>query len=219
METAKEQLQKLYAKSKPVRESPQMLHQKIEDLERKRTLTSLPLAEEKNILRQIDRIKKMIIQAEEGKENELTIQEKKSEIDVLRNEMRNVTVQITELQNAITKIELAERLQCSTNELETKVMDCPSDKLGEVIGKGGSNLKDIKEQTGCIVEVDRNDNQVTLRGNACAIQKAIEKIENIISTRDDEIMLNSKVHSFLFSNVSTQFVAYDCRVSCVYSSA
>jgi uncharacterized coiled-coil DUF342 family protein len=202
LETAKDQLQKLYAKNKPVRETPQQLEQKIEELERKRTRTSLPLAEEKDILRQIERVKKTIIQAQENKEHESLIQEKKSEIETLKNEMRNLSIQISELNNAILKIGLAERLHCSTNELETKVVDCPADKMGEIIGKGGSKLKELREQTGCVLEVDTDKSQVTLKGTASAIQSAIEKIDNIILTLDDEILLTSKIHAFLFSNVS-----------------
>mmetsp|Transcript_4373 Transcript_4373/g.8410 ORF Transcript_4373/g.8410 Transcript_4373/m.8410 type:complete len:1214 (-) Transcript_4373:129-3770(-) len=199
-ETAKEQLQKLYAKSKPVRESPQQLEQKIVKLERKRTLTSLPLSEEKDILRQIERAKKTMIQAQENMEHESLIQEKKAEIEALKNEMRILAIQISELNGVIIKIELADRLKCSTHDIETKVIDCPVDKLGEIIGKGGARLKELQEQTGCIVEVDRSTNQIILKGNASSIQNAVGTIENIILTLDDEILLTSKIHSYLFCN-------------------
>lgn len=143
-----------------------------------------------------------MIQAQENKEHESLIREKKAEVEALRNEIRSLTAQISELNNAILKIELAGRLHCSTNDLETKVVECPVDKLGEVIGKGGSKLKELQQQTGCVVEVNRNDSKVILKGNTSAIQHAVKKIEDIILILDDEILLTSKIHSFLFSNVS-----------------
>jgi Polyribonucleotide nucleotidyltransferase (polynucleotide phosphorylase) len=121
-----------------------------------------------------------VIQAQENKEHESLIRDKKAEVDALRNEIRSLVAQISELNNAILKIELAGRLHCSTNDLETKVVECPVDKLGEVIGKGGSKLKELQQQTGCVVEVDRNSSKVTLKGNNSAIQHAVKKIEDII---------------------------------------
>lgn len=50
------------------------------DLERRRTTTSLPLAEEKDILRQISMIERTLIQIEENQDHECLIQQKKVRI-------------------------------------------------------------------------------------------------------------------------------------------
>jgi hypothetical protein len=113
-----------------------------------------------------------------------------------------MTAQIAELESAVAKIELANRLGCTTNDLETSAVDCPVGKLGEIIGKGGSNIKQLEQMTGCIIDVDKVKSQVHLRGNADAIQKAVEAIESVTQSVEDEIRLSAEVHSFLFGNVS-----------------
>lgn len=197
--TSSEYLQRLFSKNKTIRSTPAQLDAKIEELERQRTTTSLPLAEEKRILREIDQIKKSKIQISENAEHERLIQATKAEIDQLRTELRTIIAQIAELTNAIGKIDLADRLGCTTNDLQTSVVDCPAEKLGHVIGKGGSNLKLLEKKTGCIVDVDKVKGQVHLRGNDDAIQKAVEQIENITQSVEEEVKLSEAVHDHFFS--------------------
>ena len=127
--------------------------------------------------------------------------------------MRSITAQMAELESAIGKIDLANRLGCTTNDLQTHPVDCPKEKLGEVIGKGGSNIKSLEKKTGCIIDVDKVKSVVHLRGNLDAIQKGITEIENITLSIEDEVRLTSEVHSFLFGNVSlTLFATLICKV-------
>lgn len=116
--------------------------------------------------------------------------------------MRNVTAQIAELESAIAKIDLANRLGCTTNDLENVAVDVPSEKLGEIIGKGGSNIKQLENKTGCIIDVDKVKSQVHLKGNSLAIQKAVGEIENITLSVEEEVRLSPEIHSYLFGNVS-----------------
>ncbi len=122
-------------------------------------------------------------------------------IDKLKSEQRTIIAQIAELTAAIGKIDLAERLGCTTNDLQTSVVDCPSEKLGHVIGKGGSNIKLLERETGCIVDVDKVGGKVHLRGDVDAIDKAIRQIENITQSIEEEVKLSIAVHSHLFSKV------------------
>ena len=150
----------------------------------------------------MDQIKKSKIDLAARKVQEQTIQEKKSEVESLRDEMRTVTAQIAELEAAIAKIDLAKRLGCATQDLRTHVVDCPLEKLGEVIGKGGLKIKKLEEETGCIINVDKVKGQVHLRGNAEVIQNAIAAVENITHSVTEIISLTPEMHSFLFGNVS-----------------
>jgi hypothetical protein len=204
IETGKVQLKNLFSTSKPIRTTEKQLDSRINDLERRRTLTSLPLSEEKDILRQMDQIKKSKIQLASSNAHEHAIQEKKGDIETLRNEMRTVTAQIAELESAIAKIDLAKRLGCATQDLETHAVDCPVEKLGEVIGKGGLNIKKLEKETGCIIDVDKIKGQVHLRGNSEVIQKGIDAIESITKSVGEQITLTSEMHSYLFGNVSDQ---------------
>lgn len=202
---ATDQLKNLFSKSKPIRYTTAQLDAKIEELECTRTSTSLPLAEEKRILREIDQIKKSKIQVEENKGHELLIQEKKGDIENLRNDLRSMIAQIAELESAIAKIDLADRLGCSTNDLQTRAVECPVEKLGQVIGKGGSNIKNLEKSTGCIIDVDKVKGVVHLRGNNEAIIKGVDKIEKITHSVEDSVTLTKPVHTYFFGNRMVAF--------------
>ena len=82
-------------------------------------------------------------------------------------------------------------------------MDCPKDKLGQVIGKGGSNIKKLENKTGCIVDIDKVQSQIHLQGNESSIKKAIADIENIILAVEVEMTMGEALFSFLFNKVRT----------------
>lgn len=81
-------------------------------------------------------------------------------------------------------------------------MDCPVDKLGQVIGKGGSNIKKLENKTGCIVDIDKVHSQIHLQGNESSIKKAITEIENIILAIEVEMTMGEALFTFLFNKVS-----------------
>jgi len=195
---ASDQLHKLLDKGKKKsRETPAQLETKIHDLERRRTTTSLPLAEEKDILRQISMIEKTLVQIEENQDHECLIQQKKAEVSTLRTSFRSIQAQIAELESALSKVELAKRLGCSTTDLAEHVLDCPANKLGQVIGKNGSNLKQLEKATGCQIDVDKKGSQVHLHGSVVAIQAAVEELENITLSIEEVVPLPEAVHTHL----------------------
>jgi len=197
--TSSEQLQRLFAKNKnAIRSTEPQLDAKIEELENRRVSVSLPLAEEKKILREIDQIKKSKIQVKENAGTELLIREKKAEIDAYRTTMRSMSAQIAELVNAIRKVDLAERLGCSPTDLQTRAVDCPVNKLGRVIGKNGANIQKLEKKTGCNIDVDKVKGAVHLRGNEDAIAKAVKEIEDIAHGIDEEVKLSEAVFQHFF---------------------
>lgn len=120
----------------------------------------------------------------------------------LRTELSNYKAQVAELEAALSKVELADRLGCTANDLKPHKMNCPVDKLGQVIGKGGSNLKKLESKTGCLVDIDKVNNQIHLQGNETSIEKAIAEIENIILAVEIEMKLDKALFHFLFAKVS-----------------
>lgn len=102
----------------------------------------------------------------------------------------------------MSKVELADRLGCTANDLKSHKMDCPVDKLGQVIGKGGSNIKKLEKETGCLIDLDKVKSQIHLQGNELSIKKAIREIENITLAIDVEMKLGKAMFSFLFNKVS-----------------
>jgi len=196
---ASDQLHRLLEKGKKKsRETPAQLKAKINDLERRRTTTSLPLAEEKDILRQISMIERTLVQIEENQDHECLIQQKKAEVSTLRTSFRSIQAQIAELESALSKVELAKRLGCSTTDLAEHVLDCPANKLGQVIGKNGSNLKQLEKETGCQIDVDKKGSQVHLHGSVVAIQAAVEELENITLSIEETVRLPEAVHTHLY---------------------
>jgi len=203
---ASDQLHKLLEKGKKKsRETPAQLESKINDLERRRTTTSLPLAEEKDILRQIGMIEKTLVQIEENKDHECLIQQKKAEVTTLRDSFRSIQAQIAELEAALSKVELAKRLGCATTDLAEHVLDCPENKLGQVIGKNGHNLKQLEKKTGCQIDVDKKGSQVHLHGSVVAIQAAVEELENITLSIEESVRLPEAVHTHLFGKRMAAF--------------
>lgn len=203
-----EQLQKLYSKSaKGSRATPTQLDAKIDELETRRTSSSLALSEEKEILRQIAQINKAKLQYEVNKAHEKVIQERKSELNKHRTDLTKYKAQIAELEAALSKVELAARLGCTANDLTSFKIDCPLDKLGQVIGKGGSNIKKLESKTGCLIDLDKVKSQIHLQGNESSIQKAITEIENITLSIDVEMDIGEALFSFYFSKQLSELSA------------
>lgn len=198
-----EQLQKIFSKMpKRPRDTREQMDEKIAKLEYERTTTSLSLAKEKSILRQIDVIKRSKVQLEEYEEHEILIQEKKSEIAALKESLRITIAAIAEIETALSKVELAKRLGCTPAELKTRVVDCPEDRLGQVIGKNGIGLKQLEERTGVLVDVDKVGFKIHMQGSDAALDAAVEEVENITLAVEEELKLSSAVVSYLLANRS-----------------
>eukprot|EP00238_Polyblepharides_amylifera_P013342 CAMPEP_0196580406 /NCGR_PEP_ID=MMETSP1081-20130531/28608_1 /TAXON_ID=36882 /ORGANISM="Pyramimonas amylifera, Strain CCMP720" /LENGTH=666 /DNA_ID=CAMNT_0041900267 /DNA_START=112 /DNA_END=2112 /DNA_ORIENTATION=+ len=58
--------------------------------------------------------------------------------------------------------------------------ECPPDKLGLVIGRGGETIKRLQAETSCHIQVDRDTSKVLLRGTNEAVEAARRELDNII---------------------------------------
>lgn len=81
------------------------------------------------------------------------------------------------------------------------MLDCPANKLGQVIGKNGSNIKQLEKETGCQIDVDKKGSQVHLHGSVVAIQAAVEELENITLSIEETVRLPEAVHTHLYGKV------------------
>lgn len=91
---------------------------------------------------------------------------------------------------------------CTANDLKSHVLECPASKLGQIIGKGGSNIKKLESKTGCLIDLDKVKSQIHLQGNESSIELAVKEIENITLAIEEEMKLDHAVFHFLFSKVS-----------------
>ncbi|XP_066030707.1 uncharacterized protein [Pocillopora verrucosa] len=66
----------------------------------------------------------------------------------------------------------------------TRVIPIPKDKVGHVIGRRGSRIKEIREQTGVQISINK-ENQALLRGTAEQCQNAEKIIKEIVTGAQD----------------------------------
>ena len=64
----------------------------------------------------------------------------------------------------------------------TRVIPIPENKVGHVIGRRGSKIKEIREQTGVQISINE-ENQAHLRGTAEQCQNAEKMIKEIVTVR------------------------------------
>ena len=185
---------------KKPRDSLEILDAKKLDLETKRTQTSLPLSEEKVILRQIDTVNRVKRQLCEYNKHQAEIKEKKSELDDLRASLQSASAAISELDAALSKVELAKRLSCAPSDLKSLVIDCPRDKLGRLIGKNGATMRQIEERTGVQLDLDKQGCKIHLCGSDEALRKATREVESITLAVEEKIIVPTSTVSYLVSS-------------------
>lgn len=67
-----------------------------------------------------------------------------------------------------------------TARVHEEVIPIPKDKVGLVIGRRGSRLQEIRDQTG--VQISIKDNRAHLRGTPEQCQNARKMIEEVLNT-------------------------------------
>jgi polyribonucleotide nucleotidyltransferase len=103
-------------------------------------------------------------------------------------------------------VELAKRLGCATTDLQVRVVDCPPEKMGPVIGKNGTTIKQLEDRTGVQVDVDKVGCKIHLQGSETALRAAVEELESITLAVEELVDLKQEVLSYLFANVSLLFL-------------
>eukprot|EP00980_Cylindrotheca_fusiformis_P002553 scaffold603_cov118-Cylindrotheca_fusiformis.AAC.5 len=179
------------------RDSLEALDKKIDSLERERTITSISLAEERQILKEINFVKKSQSQIEEYDALEKQIQEKKTAITSLRESLKIHTASLSEIEAALAKVRLANKLGCSTQELTTDLVECPRERIGAVIGKKGSMIKKIEAETKVNINVEKDTNKIMIEGNQESIDMANAEIDKLIRRTEDEVDVPARVLTYL----------------------
>ncbi|VEU39712.1 unnamed protein product [Pseudo-nitzschia multistriata] len=133
---------------------------------------------------------------EYNKTNE-EIQSMKRELDNLREELKTTRTGTDEIQTALEKIKLANKLDCGTDEVEEKDIDCPSDKIGTVIGKNGSSFKRIQDTCKVFLKLDKTKEKITIAGSKEAIERAIMEIERIMRREEKTITIERRLVRYL----------------------
>jgi len=166
-------------------------------LERARTITSVSLSEERQILKEISSIKRIKPQVEEYNKMDEKVQVVKKQLNVLRDSLNETFTGTDEIQNALGRVKLANKLDCCTTELSTKEMNCPQNRVGMVIGKNGSMIKQIQDACKVSMDVNKTTDKITITGNSASIQRAVKEIECIIQMKEEEIVIEKSLLNYL----------------------
>ena len=138
----------------------------------------------------------------ERKKHEETIQEKKAEMTAIRESLSLILASIDELAPVLAKVELADKLKCATTELTTITIDCPKDKARHVIGKNGSNIKQIMERTSVAIDVDSDKGKVEITGSQAAVDLATKEIKRITEAVEEDVTVPPALVEYLTARVS-----------------
>jgi len=181
------------------RETVKELDDRAKALEYERTIISLSLAEEREILKQINDTKKTKIQVEDFNKKEDEVQFIKKQRTILREGLQQTCTGADEIQTALEKVKLAIKLDCGTDEITTTEMDCPKAKLGAVIGKNGSMIKQIQDTYKVSMEIEEAVNKITITGSVVSIEQATKEIDRIILFEEEKIALEKVLVVYLTS--------------------
>jgi hypothetical protein len=182
------------------RETVDEITVRMQQMERQRTTTSLSLGDEKRLIREMESLERM-------KKVEIEISQIRNDLNTYRDIVRETNEAIAELENALVKVTLAERLGCSTADLKERIFECPGSKMAHVIGKNGTTIVFIEKTAGVSMEVDKSttlgeDGKIRLIGTDQAIDAAIAEIENITLAVEEDVKISSVLSSYLSSKVS-----------------
>lgn len=119
---------------------------------------------------------------------------------------------IDEVEGTLSRVRLAQKLGCDPTELTQESVDCPAEKIGRVIGKGGSSIKQIEEKAKVTMDVDSVASKIHLTGTQEAIQYAMAEIDRITMAVDEELHIPKILLHYLTTKVT--FGSLSCRLDC-----
>jgi polyribonucleotide nucleotidyltransferase len=157
-------------------------HSFCRQLERDRTTKSMPLKEEREILKQISKAEKIKREVQAFEAYDKTIKSRKVKVAELRESLKTLSATSSALRTEVSLSNTAKKFSCNVEDLLGMKIGCPKDKIGNVIGKKGSVLKDIMEKSNVNVDVDRDFGSITMLGSHEALDHACEILDRIIAT-------------------------------------
>ncbi|KAL7549087.1 hypothetical protein ACHAWF_012360 [Thalassiosira exigua] len=192
------QLQHLFKTApKRPRETKAALQQKAKKLERDRTSRSLPLSQEKALIRQIETTQKLIRQHAQAEKHQQLVARKKAQIEASREAFRSLNATISEIETTVSKVELGKDLGCLPSEVVSREIDCPPNKLSWALGK--DDVRDIEEGAGVKIDVDKIRGKIVVRGSQSAADEAISRLESFTRRVDEEMRASADLIAHLLA--------------------
>ena len=164
-------------------------------LERDRTIHSMSLAEEKGILKDIHKAEKAKRAVEEFQLHAERIKAKKARVAEMRSSLQTMRFDIDLLRAEISVTKTARQVGCSKETLLGMKLDCPLDKLGNIIGKKGVHVRQLMEKAS--VQVDIVQSKIRLLGAIENLNSAACDLSKVISAKEEECGLLPAQATFL----------------------
>mmetsp|Transcript_12522 Transcript_12522/g.28636 ORF Transcript_12522/g.28636 Transcript_12522/m.28636 type:complete len:1302 (-) Transcript_12522:61-3966(-) len=191
-------------KSQPKRprDTKSVLQQRAKQLERDRVSRSMPLSQEKSLIRQIDGIKKSLRMHTQADQHQQTIYRKKAEMAKARELLKTLNAQVAKMEKVLSKVDLAEKLNCTPADIVMREIDCPIKLLQYVSGADGSNVRAIERKCSVDISIDKIRAKIRVQGSTSACIEAIQELKHYTCAVDMEITPNSDVFTYLLSRQS-----------------
>ena len=178
-------------------------------LERDRTVQSMSLADEKAILKEIYKAERTKRSVQDCQTHDDRIKAKKARVAEMRNSLQIMRKDIESLRADVSLTRTAVQVGCSKESLLGMKLACPADKLGGIIGKKGSNVKQLMEKAS--VRVDIVESDIRLLGSLESLDAAAVDISNVIKAKEEEFDLKPAVATFLSGRKITQLQALQAK--------
>lgn len=168
-------------------------------LERERTRTSLPLAREKALVRQIAAAEREVRQHGEAEKHQALVRRKKAELEAARERLRQIDLLMAEIEVALSKADLGKRLGCLPSEVVSREHGFPMDKLRWVLGPDGARVRAIAAAAGVQIECDKLRGKFVVSGATAGVEDAVARLEIYTGAVDAAAEVSADVVAYLLA--------------------
>jgi len=175
------------------RESEDEIVATMKKLEHTHATTSMSNAEEREFMREMDKLRQKRKAAAAGVKVKADLEEQRTKLTELRRSQAEKDDSITELHQGLRKVKLANRSGCTSADITERKFTVESGKVARIVGKGGSNLRFLESEHNVSIEIDNNGGLVRLMGLESSIASAFEAIMGIVETSIEEFPLSDEI--------------------------
>ena len=160
----------------------------------------MSLAAEREILKKIYKLNIARRQLCEKKQHDQQIQQQKAAVSTLRGSLKEKRADISELKIELSTVQTAVALGCEVKDLLGKKMECPTDKIGMILGKKGKNIQEIMSTNNVDVQIVKDQGDIHLVGASLeSLDIVVAKLEQAMTKIEKSIEISSSLHHYLTS--------------------
>jgi polyribonucleotide nucleotidyltransferase len=167
-------------------------------LELERTINSMSLAAEREILKKIHKLNLLRRQISEKKQQDDQIKQHKVAVTNLRDTLKVKRADISEMKVELSTVQTAVALGCEVKDLLGKKIDCPTDKIGSIIGKKGKNVQEIMATNNVDVQIGKDQGDIRLIGSSLeSLDSVVARLEHAMTQTEKHVEISSSLYQYL----------------------